>query len=295
MIDLRYLVVSLTGVFLALAVGMLIGSALGGPDKRDAAYEALRGQFDELRSDNQRVHDENDQVRRRLSAREQAIQDLLPVAAHNRLDGSTIGVIICGSGGERSYWSDLESAVRSAGGQIGAVIRIPDQLQAIPDAERVRFAALWQPDSHTGNDPFEPAGWLVHGLCRSGTNSRIDDLVRATGMDLRARSAAQVRRLLVLTSVKDDQRASLVDSGQIPELAVVDAARAEGIRVVAAEPEVVQQSVVESLRRRGIPTVDNVDTALGQLSAVLALSGDADGQFGSKPGATRALPPLSSH
>ena len=46
---------------------------------------------------------------------------------------------------------------------------------------------------------------------------------------------------------------------------------------------------MDRLRGRDIPTVDNVDTPAGQISAVLALAG-ADGRFGSRPGDTGAIP-----
>jgi hypothetical protein len=38
-------------------------------------------------------------------------------------------------------------------------------------------------------------------------------------------------------------------------------------------------------------TVDNIDTPAGIMAAILALDG-RDGQFGVKPGAAQALPPL---
>jgi hypothetical protein len=50
---------------------------------------------------------------------------------------------------------------------------------------------------------------------------------------------------------------------------------------------------VEPLRDRNISTIDDVDTPSGQISAVLALAG-AEGRFGSRPGATRPIPPLET-
>lgn len=293
MIDIRYLGITLIAVFLALAVGMMTGSALGGPDKRDAAYDGLRGQFDLLRTENQRVQDENDGVRRRLNAREQALRELQPLAIRNRLPGSSIGVIICGPSSERAYWSDLEAAIRSAGAEIGPVVRIPDALREVSPEQRATFEQAWgDPLADNANERYEPAGWMARAMSRSGSSQRLQELATATGMELRGVVRQPIRRLLVLVSVPDDVRAAQVAAGEVPEFRVVEAARAEGIRVVVAEPEETVASAVDAVRQRsGVSTVDSIDTAAGRVAAILALAGE-DGQFGSKPGASRPLPSL---
>ncbi|MCC2671098.1 MAG: hypothetical protein K0Q72_3569 [Armatimonadetes bacterium] len=293
MIDLRYLGITLIAVFLSLAIGMMTGSALGGPDKRDAAYEGLRNQFDLLRTENQRVQDENDLVRRRLNAREQALRELQSLAIRNRLAGSTVGVVICGPPSERAYWSELEAALRAAGAQIGPVVRIPDALREIPAEARGRFELAWEDAGTSGLDSaYQPARWVVRALARGGTAQRLEELASLTGIELRGDYRTPVRRLLVLASVPDTNRAAQVTAGDVPEVPTVDAARSEGLRVVAAEPEEAVVSAVDSLRQRlNVPTVDNIDTAAGRISVVLALAGE-NGQFGSKPGAARPVPPL---
>src|SRR5204862_2459624 len=125
--------------FLMLAVGLLIGPALGGPDKRDAAYEALRRDFELLRTEDQRVREENDTVRRRLTSRDQALQELLPLAVRDRLPGSVIGVVLCGPVDEGRFWSDLESALKASGAAIGPVVRITDRMRPIPGDDRARL------------------------------------------------------------------------------------------------------------------------------------------------------------
>jgi hypothetical protein len=292
MIDLRYLALTLIGVFLALAVGLMTGSALNSPDRRDRVYEGLQQQFELLRTQNQNVQEENDTVRRRIQARDRAVRELLPAAVRDRLPGSTIAVVLCGPVDERPFWSDLQDALRLAGARVGPVLRIPDTLRALEVRDRAVFAQLWEPDAlYEEPEPFEAAGWAMTALARGTGTERLQQLVRLTGMELRGDLRTPFRRVLVLAGASDDPRAAAIAAGDVPEAQVVDAARAEGLRVVAAEPEEGTASAVEPLRRRNIPTVDNVDTPTGQISAVLALAG-ADGHFGSRPGAARPLPPL---
>jgi hypothetical protein len=295
MIDIRYLGITLIAVFLSLAVGMMIGSALGGPDKRDAAYEGLRNQFELLRTENQRVQGENDAVRRRLNSREQALREMQPLALRERLTASTIGVIICGPAAERAYWAELESAVKLAGAQIGPVIRIPDALRDVSLEQRSQFRNTWQASGvEPGDLAYEPARWVVRAMARGTAPERLAQMASVTGIEVRGSYQMPVRRLLVLVSVPDADRAALVASGEVPEVPVVETARAEGLRIVAAEPEETVSSAVDSLHQRlNVSTVDNIDTAAGRISAILALAG-YDGQFGSKPGAARPVPSLET-
>lgn len=294
MIDFRYLALTMIGMFLMLAVGLMMGPALAGPDKRDAAYEALRRDFDLLREEDQRVRDDNDVLHRRLDSRDQAMRELLPLAVRDRLSGSTVAVILCGPVDEGRFWSDLETALKLADANLGPIVRITDRMRPLSTEDRARLAHIWESGTVAGGpQPFEAAGWMVRGLARGSAQERLEDLARAAGMTFRGSYSGPVRRLLVITAASEEREAAL-GTGQGPEIRVVDAARDENMRVVAAEPEESERSTADPLRRRGISTVDNVDTAAGQISVVLALAGAEPGHFGSKAGATRAMPPLSA-
>jgi len=292
MVDLRYLGLTLIGVFLALAIGLMTGSALGSPERQAQAFQGLRVQFEELRLQNQEVREESDAVRRRLSAREQAVRDLLPLAVKDRLPGSVIGVILCGDLQEGPFWGDLESTLKAAGATIGPIVRVPDDLRPVSPTQRARFESYWQATAPPAEaSRFDPAGWVVRALNRPGQGGRLRELAAATDMQVRGDLSQPVRRFLVLVSAPET-RAEALAAGEVPEKWVAEAALADPlIRVVAAEPEETSGTALEPLRRRNVPTVDCIDTAQGQIAAVLALAG-ANGAFGSKPGSGRALPPL---
>jgi hypothetical protein len=289
MSDLRYVGLTAICIFLALSIGLMIGYALGSPDRRDRAYESVRREFDLLRADNQRVGVENDAYRRRLAARDQALRDLLPVAVRGRLAGATVALVICGDLDDGAFRGDLENALRAAGAEIGPVARIPDHLRVIPSETRSRLARAWAADQDAASGPFDAAGWLTRGLVQGASRERMEELATASGIDLRGGYGTPVRRVLLLTVAPDEARANAIAADEVPDRVVADAAQALQARIVAAEPEETAASAVERLGRSGITTVDNIDTPAGQIAAVLALAG-GDGRFGSKPGAARSIP-----
>ena len=80
-INFRYHVVSLTAVFLALAIGLVVGTAaLNGP-----VADSLKEQVDALRKDNQQLREQVDQpAARRLNREEDFAAEAAPVAARRQ-------------------------------------------------------------------------------------------------------------------------------------------------------------------------------------------------------------------
>src|SRR5215217_980372 len=89
MLTFRYHLVTLVAVFLALAVGVVVGSTFVGP----AVVESLRNQvddvsatLDERKAANDRLSDQNEQL-------QEVIDEAAPYAVEGRLDGTSVLVV----------------------------------------------------------------------------------------------------------------------------------------------------------------------------------------------------------
>jgi hypothetical protein len=121
----RYHAASLAAVFIALAVGILIGAGLGGNllnDTEKNLQDSLRGDLDSARS-------QSDDLRAQL-AREHDFEDqIYPVLAGGRLGGSKVGVIALGSlPGDLS--NDIKDGLDPTGAELSqvSVVRSPPNL-----------------------------------------------------------------------------------------------------------------------------------------------------------------------
>jgi hypothetical protein len=133
-----------------------------------------------------------------------------------------------------------------------------------------------------------------------GARARQPEL-EVTG-DLRA----PIRRMLLLCPNDEPGYAAQVAAGRGIEAALGAAARDAEALLVAGEPEGGHPtltstatippgdtlSLLPALAAVGASTIDNVDTATGQIAMVLALAGTR-GNFGTGPRASRPLPPLT--
>ena len=116
MFGLRYHVVSLAAVFVALAVGILLGVAISGKvtDAREGLEEEL------LREENSRLQDEADAARaaeeaaaQQGEATEQLLARAYPALMDGRLDGENVAVLFLGPT-DGSLRAEIEGALADA-------------------------------------------------------------------------------------------------------------------------------------------------------------------------------------
>jgi copper transport outer membrane protein MctB len=105
-VDFRYHALSLVAVFLALAVGLLMGVAVGDSGLASSARDALR---DGLRGDVVRVREE-------LERRERFEQRAWPALVAGRLRGVEVGVV----SSDGAVVDAVRAAVEAAGGSVVA-------------------------------------------------------------------------------------------------------------------------------------------------------------------------------
>lgn len=292
MMDLRYHVVSMVGVFLALSAGFVMGVAMSRAENQATVVDSLRRQFQALTEKDNGVMAENQRLHQQLSTWERVGRDLRAPVLRRRLDGDRVAVAVCGAASLPSYWPELRTALAESGALTGPTVYLPDDPTTLDATQRLKFSQLW--DVGRGPGPvtrYESVRWLVKAMSQGGFGPRIEELAAATGIRTEGAFVEPVRRVLVLVAPPSPERAQRVALGDAPETALVDAATLNGVRAVVGEETNAPVSIVAAFKNRA-PTVDDVDTLTGQIAAILALA-YADGAFGVKPGATSPLPPIA--
>src|SRR4051812_16595331 len=113
MLDFRYHALSLVAVFLALAIGIVLGVTIGDSLVSDAE-RSLRG---DLRADVERARSDEAIARAELAGRDRMLDQVYPLLANARLSGERVALVSWGAlpnnveGGARD-------AVSKGGGRI---------------------------------------------------------------------------------------------------------------------------------------------------------------------------------
>ncbi|MGL5859462.1 MAG: copper transporter [Angustibacter sp.] len=312
MIDFRYHLVSIVSVFLALAVGIVLGA---GP-LRGQIGQQLTSQVAQLRQEKDDLRSELEVAQRERQADDDVATAMTADAVRDRLAGQAV-VLVLLPGVDTSVADDLTETLTAAGARISGQVRLESSWVERGEAETRERVVADLADRAGPLDPADPLDQRIAVLLARALVTPIP-----AGAD-RPPPAAGAQ---ALSALRD---AGLLSYGQAPTLATLavvlagapDAGASEGDRSAAltgwrqvartldaADAGTVVAGPVDAAEPAGVvgtvrdddaltdqvSTVDGVDRARGRVAVVLALGeqlgGDA-GQYGAGAGARDALPP----
>ncbi|MFL6129752.1 MAG: copper transporter [Mycobacteriales bacterium] len=311
MIDFRYHVVSLVAVFLALALGVLLGTTqLSG-----AVSDDLRGQVRQLDSDKRQLQTELRTLQGRTRSDDTVTAALAPKLVAGTLRDAKV-VLVATPQAADSTGDGVQQALERAGAQVTGRVQLTDDYA---DPRRAADAKAYV----TGGG--QPAGFQLPESADAGVLSgallsyallgtKKDDPTPAVTSEVLA-GFASLRMLRVDSAqVTPGDLAVVVASG--PVQGAEPAARLQALgdlvsaldgagrgAVVAGTPAAAgRDGLVAAVRAdsglaSAVSTVDHADRPVGQVAAVFALAQQSAGrsaQYGTAAGAEAPFPPISS-
>ncbi len=278
----RYHATSLIAVFIALAVGILIGAEFGGDaltnTRRDLEH-SLVGNLKDARS---QVNDLNGDLNRS----NEFAQRVYPVLTRDELAGRRFAILALG-GLPSDITGEVEEALAPTGGRLVGVgvVREPVDVNGLAeDLNKTRLADLrTDPDALT-----ELGTGLGRQLVLGGT---LPEVVRG---HLFSRASGSFGGLDGLIVVRDQPEGmGPVQDAKTDEFeeALASGITATRVPAVGVETSTDDTSNIPFFQSNGLASVDDVDLTAGQLAMVFALLG-ADGSFGVKGSADQLLPDL---
>lgn len=278
----RYHATSLIAVFLALAIGILIGAEFGGDivtNTRKDLEHSLTGNLQDARS-------RADQLSGELGRSNEFADRVYPVLVRNRLAGKRIGIVALGG-----LPGDVSSAIETALGPTGArlvgvgVVREPVDLHSLAgDLSKTRFAGIGRnPDTLTAFGAGLGRQLVIGGTMLGRVRSHV--FSRASGNFGALDGVIVVRQ--EPESMGPVQRAT---AGRL-ESALASGITATRTPAVGVETSTAEPSSVSFFQGNALSSVDDVDMVAGRLAMVFAMLG-AEGSFGVKGSADRLLPDL---
>jgi outer membrane murein-binding lipoprotein Lpp len=301
MISLRYHAVSIAAVFLALAVGVVLGSS-GVSDRVLAAVSAQR---DDLGAEVTRLTAERDALAAQERASDEFASRVGPAAVRGLLEGQTVALVVAGA--DTADRDGVVGLIGQAGGTVTGVVELTDAVGDPARADQLReltsqllpVGAQLPAASDTGS----LVGGLLGGvlLAREGqlpvTRDDADSVLTgltSAGFVHPGDAPGAANLVLVLTggarSGVDAADAAAVYARLAAQLDLAGAgavlagaggsAEATGaVGVARADPQVAGR----------LSTVDDVQSASGRVAAVLALHEQLDGRAGSYGTGPRAV------
>ena len=278
----RYHAYSLIAVFIALAIGILIGAGFGQDvvsNTSESLQNSLEGDLNEARA-------ERDAIARELDQAQQFSDAVYPALVDGRLAGDRIGVIALG-GLQPDLSDDVEAALGPTGATLSevAVVREPPDTGALADQlQGTKFARL-----ERDPDALEDLGRVAGRQLVTG--GRLFDQIREQLLNRSSGRAARLDGVIVVRDAPEDLDEPEQTALDRLEAGLLDGVRAAGRPVVGVEQSDTDPSSVPLFESHDVPTSDSVDFVSGRVAAVFVLLG-ADGNFGTKDTADQLLPDL---
>lgn len=118
--SLRYHVVSLAAVFVALGIGILLGAAMSGDEGLAGQQRAL---IERLDADFYRLSQDRDALAQELDAARRYVEESVPYVVRGTLLGKTVG-IVAASGVGASEVDSVKHVCEIAGARVGAAVEL---------------------------------------------------------------------------------------------------------------------------------------------------------------------------
>ncbi|WP_250033518.1 copper transporter [Paractinoplanes maris] len=317
MINFRYHVVSLTAVFLALAIGLVVGTAaLNGP-----VADNLKSQITALNKDLGNKRDEINQYREEISRNQEFATEIAPTVLNGRLAGRKLAVLALP--GTDQYADKVITMLTIAGATITAKVTVQDKFfdpavdldlldlanesaqtsipinevplnsNGVETASAQLSLALMQRSGTTGAAPVsQPTAADVTAVLTAYSEQSyiaVDDkavggaeaTVMITGAPAVDKDAAKKAQSMVYMATEVSNDGPLVVAG-------VGVGEGNLISAVRGDPTLVKK----------ISTVDNASTADGQVATGMATAervvDNKVGQYGLAAGAASLVPKAAS-
>lgn len=120
--DIKHHIASLAAVFLALALGIIIGSSMVGSDaitqQQKSMIEGIEKEFNILREENKQNADALIQAQKVMSYQQQFNQQVFPLLVRDKLQGRKIAVVDLNYGKKHEGFSNV---LRSAGAEVQSI------------------------------------------------------------------------------------------------------------------------------------------------------------------------------
>ncbi|MFI5496540.1 copper transporter [Actinoplanes sp. NPDC051859] len=292
MINFRYHVVSLTAVFLALAIGLVVGTAaLNGP-----LADNLQNQVDELRKDNGNYRAQANQFHEELNRSEEFATELAPALLAGKLTGRRIVVVVLPSGKDSA--DGVTKMLRVAGATVTAQVTLQDKFldpanarsELLGLAEKASRPTVEIDGLPLNSDGVETSSALLARallvktppVAEQDLTSVLAAYTASGYLEAGGEAVPGAEVTVVVSGLPPVDR----DAGQKNQHAVTVATQFSKDRpVVVAGSGIGEGNLVSEVRNdpslvQRVSTVDNANTAQGQLATALTVVERMTGKVG---------------
>jgi hypothetical protein len=267
--DLRYHLISLISVFLALAIGILLGVAMADrgvvSDRMQAEITSIQQRLDRQQRE---IGEQNDQI----AEQELMLERMSEVMISDSLQGED-AALVAGPYADQDTFQAVLADLSEAGANVTSSRRLD-----LPDPAEVTSLELTTQEATTQLESDYAAGVAREVLGYTGEDEEFPEIVVFVGGG----------------EIPDDAPPGTLEVLKAVQRRMFEIWLDAGVRVVGAEPTNSGRTEVPLFQNAGIPSVVNADQPAGRAAVIkCATMEDCEGTYGTKDTASEPFPPPS--
>lgn len=284
--NLRYHIASLVAVFLALGIGILIGSTLPGTDalikQQKQLSDRLEVQLESLQKKNEAVQVRASSLEIDNNIQKQFEKQIMPALIAGRLQGRSIAVIETNGYG---FPEDLIHTLQASGASVQSVTTVLNGLK-FEDKKKLLAALGWQ---NVKDEEIVPrlAAEIARSVAEGDGKKVLATLARLEMIKTQGAYGVPLSDVVIVGGSVEE---SMIGVGSV-DIPIINYFQGKKVTVFGVEQSGVMHSYMKEYQKKRISTVDNVESVPGQVALVLAISGKP-GHYGIKSTAQKLLPAL---
>lgn len=290
-VNIKYLVITVISIFLALGIGILIGIQIDSQDiifqQQESLVSKMEEKFVELNNVKSNLEKELEGKNLENDQKEQYMKNIFPDYIKGKLEGLNIAII---ETSDDYVYTTMRHAPKLAGANINSVTIISDKIMALNQEERSEIFNYFA-ERYGIQDEQNLVSIIVR---RIGTilteNTGFEDLnfLQEKGLiDSVGSFEGPIDYVIVAGGSKEK-----TDKYAIIDIPLIREFKKRSIPVVGVESKDVAFSYMDFYKKEKISTIDNVDDIIGQTSLVFVMTG-MNGNYGVKKTANSLMPILS--
>ena len=266
-INFKYFIVSIGSIFLALGIGILIGSSLGNNEtmqkQNEAIVKDIDEQFNVLKTKDEELTKENKTLKENADAYRKYIEANQSALIANKLSGKNIGII---SFDEKEDGQEVESAVAGAGGNVAFNVVIKESLFEKGSAEKINEKLQMDISKNE-----ELINLVVDSIKNPAANNNLN-VLSELGYIKVVKMAGQFEAVNNVVFI-NGQGSKMKNKINDLEKPVIENIKGEK-PVVIVQNSSANIDSMEELSKMKVATINNIDQSSGQISLVNCLSNE---------------------
>ncbi|WP_026475889.1 copper transporter [Alkaliphilus transvaalensis] len=274
-INMRYYVITIASIFLALGIGIFIGFNMDSDDlylsQQQIIVDALEEKFSQLNMEKENFTKQIEELMVENQRNTSFIEKVYTEVTNNRLYGLNIGIIITS---KDYYYHDIRTTLEASGANVPIEFLFTERIYNIEYEEILELNSAFNLSLKDEDDVLEVINDSIVYLLTFGiSNEKLDYFIRNNFIQIKG-------NLLTLESSPVDY-VVIAGGGLNPnkrietlDLDIIRKCLKNYIPVVGVERQDVQYSYLPHYEGLNISTIDNINTTMGRISLIFHLENE---------------------